>query len=159
MDLIRKSAAFVMTVLLTGLVSGCASKPPPAPPPPPKLIDDSHPRATLILGSTGLAGYVTIGNVRIGQSGAFPKAAIDVRNLTDRRFDLEYRAVWFDRDGFPIQEDMAVWHPFSLTPHQIRTMITQAKDPEAYRLRFTVRFPDDPLLELDRKRIMQEMSQ
>ncbi len=157
MDLSRMPFAF-MFLVSTVFLTACASKPPPAPPPPPRLIDDSHPRATLILGSTGLAGFVTLGNVRIGQNGAFPKAAVDIRNLTDRRFDLEYRVVWFDRDGFPIQEDMAVWHPFSLTPHQIRTMTTQAKDPEAYKIRFTLRFPDDPMLELDRKRIMQEMN-
>ncbi len=62
-----------------------------------KTIDDTHPQATLILGSTDLVNKVLITNIRVAQVGLLQKAGIDVQNLTDNRYNLEYKIVWRDK--------------------------------------------------------------
>ncbi|WP_198245724.1 DUF1425 domain-containing protein [methane-oxidizing endosymbiont of Gigantopelta aegis] len=111
-------------------------------------IDDTHPRATLIIGSSDLVDNILITNVKIGKVGLLTRAAVDVQNLTDDRYQLEYKFVWRDRQGFPIDESN-VWHRFVLTPRKIKSFQSVGKREDAYSVQFTVRFPDDLYIETD----------
>ena len=115
-----------------------------------KTIDDTHPRATLIIGSTELVDMVLITNVKIAQAGLLPKAGIDVQNLTDNRYSLEYKIVWRDKQGFPINVGH-VWHRFVLSPRKIKSFQSLGKTEDAYSIQFTVRYPDDLYIESDRR--------
>ncbi len=115
-----------------------------------KTIDDTHPRATLILGSTKLVNKVLITNVRVAQVGLLPKAGLDVQNLTDNRYSLEYKIVWRDKQGFPINVSN-VWHRFVLSPRKIKSFQSVGKMEEAYSIQFTVRYPDDLFIESDKR--------
>ncbi|MCK5831879.1 MAG: DUF1425 domain-containing protein [Methylococcales bacterium] len=115
-----------------------------------KTIDDTHPRATLILGSTDLVNNVLITNVRVAQVGQLQKAGIDVQNLTDNRYNLEYKVVWRDKQGFPINVSN-VWHRFVLSPRKIKSFQSVGKTIDAYSIQFTVRFPDDLYIESDKR--------
>ena len=112
-------------------------------------IDSSHPRATLILGTSELVDNVLLTNVRVAPVGLLTRAGIDVQNLTDNRYTLEYKVVWRDRQGFEVDASN-VWHRFVLTPRKIKSIQTVGKIPEAYSVQFTVRFPDDLYIESDR---------
>jgi len=115
-----------------------------------RTIDDTHPRATLILGSTELVNKVLITNVKVVQAGLLSRAGIDVQNLTDNRYNLEYKIVWRDKQGFPIYVSN-VWHRFVLTPRKIKSFQSTGKTEEAYSIQFTVRFPDDLYIESDKR--------
>lgn len=121
-----------------------------------RTIDETHPRATLILGSNELVNNILITNVRVASAGLLPKAGIDVQNLTDDRYSLEYKVVWRDKQGFPINVSN-VWHRFVLTPRKIKSFQSVGKSVDAYSIQFTVRFPDDIFIESD-KRTKEEES-
>lgn len=114
-----------------------------------RTIDDTHPRATLILGSSELVDNVLLTNVRVAKIGLLNKAGIDVQNLTDNRYTLEYKFVWRDKNGFAIDVSN-VWHRFVLTPRKIKSFQSVGKTEDAYTIQFTVRFPDDLYIESDR---------
>jgi uncharacterized protein YcfL len=115
-----------------------------------QTIDDTHPRATLILGHTDLVNNVLITNVRVAQVGLLPKAGIDVQNLTDNRYSLEYKIIWRDKQGFPINISN-VWHRFVLSPRKIKSFQSMGKTEDAYSIQFTVRFPDDLYIDSDKR--------
>ncbi len=115
-----------------------------------KTIDDTHPQATLILGTTDLVNNILITNVKVAQVGLLQKAGIDVQNLTDNRYNLEYKIVWRDKQGFPVNVSN-VWHRFVLSPRKIKSFQSMGKTEEAYSIQFTVRFPDDLYIESDKK--------
>lgn len=115
-----------------------------------RTIDDTHPRATLILGSTDLVNNILLTNVRVGKVGLLSRASVDVQNLTDERYQLEYKMIWRDSQGFPVDES-TVWHRFVLSPRKIKSFQSTGKVPEAYAIQFTVRFPDDLFIESDKQ--------
>lgn len=114
-----------------------------------RTIDDTHPRATLILGSTELVDNILITNARVAEVGLLSRAGVDVQNLTDDRYTLEYKFVWRDKQGFEIDASN-VWHRFVLTARKIKSFQSVGKMEEAYAVQFTVRFPDDLYIETDR---------
>jgi len=114
-----------------------------------QTIDGTHPRATLIIGGTELLNNILLTNVRVAQVGLLSRAGIDVQNLSDNRYTLEYKAVWHDQQGFEVGTSN-VWHRFVLTPHKIKSIQSIGKTPEAYSIQLTVRFPDDLYIETDR---------
>lgn len=115
-----------------------------------QTIDDTHPRATLILGSTELVDNVLITNVRLGEVGLLSRAGVDVQNLTDDRYTLEYKFVWRDKQGFEV-DSSNMWHRFVLSPRKIKSFQSVGKMQEAYSVQFTVRFPDDLFIETDKQ--------
>jgi len=114
-----------------------------------RTIDDSHPRATLILGSTELVDNVLLTNVRVAKIGLLNRAGVDVQNLSDNRYTLEYKFIWRDKEGFAINTTN-VWHRFVLTPRKIKSFKSVGKTVDAYSIQFTVRLPDDLYIESDR---------
>ncbi len=114
-----------------------------------RTIDDTHPRATLILGSSDLVDNILLTNVKVAQVGLLNKAGVDVQNLSDDRYTLEYKFVWRDKQGFAINPSH-VWHRFVLTPRKIKSVQSIGKSEDAYSVQFTVRFPDDLYIESDR---------
>lgn len=114
-----------------------------------RTIDDTHPRATLIIGSTELVDNILLTNVRLAEVGLLNRAGIDVQNLTDHRFTLEYKFVWRDKQGFEVDASN-MWHRFVLSPRKIKSFQSVGKTQEAYSIQFTVRYPDDLFIETDR---------
>ncbi len=114
-----------------------------------RTIDDTHPRATLILGSSDLVDQILLTNVKVGKIGLLNRAGIDVQNLTDDRYTLEYKFVWRDKQGFAINPNN-VWHRFVLTPRKIKSIQSVGKSEDAYSIQLTVRLPDDLYIESDR---------
>jgi uncharacterized protein YcfL len=112
-------------------------------------IDQSHPRAALILGSDDMIGTLNIGGLRFRQVGQLSQAQVTVQNLTNDNFSLEYRFEWQDRDGFNI-DSLGTWHRFKLAAHGAKSFSSTGKTPEAYKFVFTVRYPGGPFIRMDR---------
>ncbi len=109
-------------------------------------IDATHPRAELIIGSEKLLGNIVLTNVRFGNVGNFQRAAVGIQNRKEARFSLEYKIEWQDDQGFELNTATA-WHRVTLGPKQIKNIQSVGKDPDAYQILVTVRFPDDHFLE------------
>lgn len=125
---------------LLAILNGCATSPGS-----PQIVDTTHPRARLITGSRDLLHRVVMVNPRFRPAGNLTQAEVSVQNLTDDRYILEYKFEWSDPQGFSIG-DAAVWHRFTLSPHQIRDMSSTGKTPDAQNLTFTIRYPDDAFI-------------
>ncbi|MCU7939533.1 MAG: YcfL family protein [gamma proteobacterium symbiont of Bathyaustriella thionipta] len=110
-----------------------------------KTLDDTHPRARLVLGSEKLAGNIRMANIKFRKVGLFTQAQVGIQNLSDVRYNLEYKVEWEDASGFMLDQSGA-WQRFTLAPTQIDTVTTTGKVPEAYKVVFTVRLPDDPFI-------------
>lgn len=105
-------------------------------------IDDSHPRARLIVGSTPLHGNVVLSEPRFRPVGNFQQAQVTVRNLTQDRYTLEYRVDWFDDHDFSV-DDRRVWHRLTLNAYEERALTSTGKTPQASKVTVIVRLPDD----------------
>ncbi|RMF95273.1 MAG: DUF1425 domain-containing protein [Candidatus Schekmanbacteria bacterium] len=110
------------------------------------FIDDSNPRATLILGSKKLLNKVKIMNPRFRVLGQLTQAEVTVQNLSENRYTLEYKCDWYASEG-SLVNSLNVWNRFTLTPHQTQSFQFMGKTPEAVKIVFTVRFPDDVFIE------------
>ncbi len=108
-------------------------------------LDDSHPRARLVLGSEKLVGNIRMANIRFRKVGLFTQAQVGIQNLSDVRYNLEYKVEWEDESGFMLDQSGA-WQRFTLAPTQIDTVTTTGKVQNAYKVVFTVRLPDDPFI-------------
>lgn len=108
-------------------------------------LDDSHPRARLVLGSEKLVGNIRMANIRFRKVGLFTQAQIGIQNLSDVRYNLEYKIEWEDAGGFMVDQS-GVWQRFTLSPTQIDTVTATGKVQEAHKVVFTVRLPDDPFI-------------
>ncbi len=108
-------------------------------------LDDTHPRARLVLGSEKLVGNIRMANIKFRKVGLFTQAQVGIQNLSDVRYNLEYKVEWEDEGGFMLDQS-GVWQRFTLSPTQIDTVTTTGKVPEAYKVVFTVRLPDDPFI-------------
>ncbi len=108
-------------------------------------MDNSHPRARLVLGSKKLVGNIRMANVHFRKVGLFTQTQIGIQNLSDVRYNLEYKVEWEDASGFMVDQS-GVWHRFTLAPTQIDTVTATGKVQEAYQVVFTVRLPDDPFI-------------
>lgn len=104
------------------------------------VVDESDPRATLVLGSKGLLGKVVIIEPKFRRTGSLTEASVSVQNLSQRTFDLEYRFEWADDDGFEV-DGMSVWRRFSLTPNLVKKLRATGPSPQATRITLTVRLP------------------
>jgi uncharacterized protein YcfL len=135
----RWAFGFAFLGLLVSLV-GCATGPGS-----PQIVDTTNPRARLITGSRDLLNRVVMVNPRFRPAGNLTQAEVSVQNLTDDRYVLEYKFEWSDPQGFSIG-DAAVWHRFTLSPHQIREMSSTGKTPDAQNLTLTIRYPDDAFI-------------
>jgi uncharacterized protein YcfL len=111
-----------------------------------QLVNNSNPRATLILGSEDLLGKVAISDPRFKKLGQLTQAQVYVQNLTENRYTLEYKFDWEDSQGFAIQGNNA-WRRFTLTPQQRKTLQATGKNPSAANIVVTVRLPDDTFIE------------
>ena len=105
-------------------------------------IEDSHPRARLIVGSPDLQGSVVLTDPRFRPVGNFQQAQVTVRNLTENRYTLEYRVDWFDDQDFAV-DDRRVWHRLTLNAYEERALTSTGKNPQASKVTVTVRLPDD----------------
>ena len=130
-------------VAILFLLTGCATpKGATSEYTPDKTIDATHPRARLVLGSSKLTRKIVMTNVRFGSVGQLPRAEVGLQNLTNKRFELEYKIDWLDQQGFSINTNNA-WHRFSLTPRQNTNFQSVGKVPEAYQIIMNVRIIDD----------------
>jgi uncharacterized protein YcfL len=111
-----------------------------------QLVNDSNPRATLILGSEDLLGKVAISDPRFKKVGQLTQAQVYMQNLTENRYTLEYKFDWEDSQGFAIQ-GINAWRRFTLTPQQRKTLLATGKNPSASNIVVTVRLPDDAFIE------------
>jgi len=108
-------------------------------------MDDSHSRARLVLGSEKLVGNIRMANIRFRKVGLFTQAQIGIQNLSNVRYNLEYKVEWEDASGFMLDQS-GVWQRFTLSPTQIDTVTATGKVEEAHKVVFTVRLPDDPFI-------------
>jgi len=113
-------------------------------------LDDTHPRARLVLGSEKLVGNIRMGNIRFRKVGLFTQAQVGIQNLSDVRYNLEYKVEWEDEGGFMLDQSGA-WQRFTLSPTQIDTVTSTGKVQDAYKIVITVRLPDDPFI-INRKK-------
>lgn len=110
------------------------------------IIDQSHPRARLIIGSKQLAKKIKLVKARVAPIGNFMRGQAAIQNSTDQRFTLEYKIDWFDDEGFLVG-DGGIWERFALGPREIRPFKSLGKSKYAARMQFTVRFPGDTFIE------------
>ncbi|WP_417832804.1 DUF1425 domain-containing protein [Terasakiella sp.] len=102
------------------------------------IVDQSHPRARLVLGNSDLVGKIKIIKPRVAPLGNFMRGQVIVQNLTDAKFLLDYKFDWLDDEGFLIG-DGGVWFPFVLGPREMKPFKSLGKDEYAARMQVTVR--------------------
>jgi uncharacterized protein YcfL len=126
--------------LLAGsLVTACSS-PAPAPEPHMSNVDESHPRAKLIVGSSELLGTVRLGDPRFRKLGVLTQAQVELENYSDFDLDLQYRIDWRDINGFRAGNNGA-WQFLSLSGNSTEYVTATGKVPEAEDITVTVRLP------------------
>ena len=139
----------IFLAVITSLTS-CSSKKPATHPVSEasikQLVNNTHPRATLILGSEDLLGKVAISDPKFKKIGTLTQAQVYVQNLSENRYTLEYKFDWEDNQGFAIQ-GINAWRRFSLVPQQRKTLQATGKNPNASNIVVTVRLPDDAFIE------------
>lgn len=111
-----------------------------------KMIDQSHPRARLIVGSKGLYKKVRLIKAKVVPFRKWMRGSATVQNLTDDRLVLEYKIDWYDDEGFIIG-DGGIWERFALGPRELRPFKSLGKSKHASKMQFTVRFPGDTLID------------
>ncbi len=107
-------------------------------------LDNSDPRARLVL-SRSLVGNIRMANLRFRKVGRYMQAQVGIQNLTDNRYNAEYRVEWEDKDGFMVDQS-GVWRRITLADSQINTFTTTGKKPEAAHIVVNLRLPDDPFI-------------
>ena len=108
-------------------------------------LDNSDPRARLVLGSRQLVGNVRMANLRFRKMGRFTQAQVGIQNLSNDRYNVEYRVEWEDKNGFMVDQS-GVWRRLTLSPTQIDTFTSTGKMPEAEHIVVNLRMPDDPFI-------------
>lgn len=108
-------------------------------------IDDSDPRARLVLGSKSLVGNIRMANLAFRKVGQFTQAQIGIQNLSNDRYNIEYRVEWEDASGFMVDQSGA-WRRLTLAPMQIDTITSTGKKPGAEKIVINLRLPDDPFI-------------
>lgn len=108
-------------------------------------VDQSHPRATLVLASAPLVSDIVLTNPQFQPVGQLTRAQVTVQNVSEKRFSLEYKFDWEDPQGFAVNS-AAMWQRFTLSPRQVRKFTSTGKVPEATNITFTVRLPDDAFI-------------
>lgn len=109
---------------------------------PDTTLDQSDPRAKLVLGSSSLVGEVRLSAPRFREVGTLTEAQVSVQNLSGDHYTLEYKFDWEDDQGFTAGNSGS-WYRFELGPKQVRRVTSIGKVPEAKNIVFTVRLPDD----------------
>ncbi len=109
-------------------------------------IDQSHPRARLIVGSEGLHDQVRLIKARVAPIGRLMRGQATVQNLTEKRMTLEYKVDWLDDEGFVI-DDGGIWERFALGARELRPFKSLGKSQQAATMQFTVRFPGDAFMD------------
>lgn len=137
----RLLIAFVVVLPLIGCQTNPVRPPDMVP-----TIDTSDPRAKLVVGSEKLLRKIGLGDTRFRQVGQLTQAQVLVQNLTDDRYTLEYRFEWESDQGFSTGA-INTWHRFTLTPRETKTFVSTGNTPEAARIVFTVRLPDDVFID------------
>ena len=133
-----KTMRLVFGVTATLYLLGCA-----APMPEPLLtnVDESHPRAKLIVGSSELLGTVFLVNPRFREVGELTQSQVELENISDFTIELEYRIDWRDASGFKAGPDGA-WQFVTLSANSTEYITATGKVPEAEDITLTVRLPD-----------------
>jgi uncharacterized protein YcfL len=120
----------LVVTLLAGLIAGCAAIEPPPPPALPPPVDTRYPGAKLVIGAPDLLGRVAVIDPLFRKRGALNEAIVTIQNLTEATYTLEYLFEWEDEAGFTVDQ-VRVWQPFTLTPHQIMKVNSTGPTPEA----------------------------
>lgn len=113
-------------------------------------VDQSDPRATLVLASPQLIDNVRLGSPRFQTVGELTRAQVTVQNLSDNRYTLEYRFEWEDGGGMSVGNSGS-WYRFTLSPRGVQKFTSTGKVPEAVNITFTTRLPDDVFIRQDRE--------
>lgn len=112
-------------------------------------VDESHPRAKLIVGSSELLGTVVMVNPIFRPVGNLTQTQVELQNYSDFVLELEYRIDWRDADGFQAGNEGA-WQFLTLTANGSEYVTATGKVPEARDITLTVRLPDtlfEPVLD------------
>ena len=62
------------------------------------------------------------------------------QNITDKDIQLEYRFIWLDAEGVPLESGMSVWKPLHLSAREDAFLKAIAPSPEAEDFLMTLRF-------------------
>lgn len=135
---------FLQASLVAGsaFLASCSSPPDPqaALDPNAPAVEESDPRARLILGQDLLRGRIKLDKPRFRKVGQFTQTAVQVVNQSEDRFDLEYQLVWRDDDDFEVSS--SAWKRFTLAGYEQEAIQAIANRPEASQITVTVRLPD-----------------
>lgn len=108
-----------------------------------RTLSETHPRVRLVVGSVRLAGTIRVANTAFRKVGQFTQAQLGIQNTSGSKHNLEYKVEWENEDGFMVDQS-DVWRPAFLGPHEIYTVVSTGKVPEAYKIVFTVRLISRP---------------
>jgi hypothetical protein len=110
-----------------------------------ETIDQTHPRARLIVGSKGLHKKIHIIKAKVAPFRNWMRGQATIQNLTDKTLTLECKFDWLDDEGFLIG-DGGIWQRFPIGPRDLRPFKSLGKSKYASKMQFTVRFPGDSLI-------------
>ncbi len=112
-------------------------------------VDTTYTNLIRIVSSDELLEYVKIINPFMGKTGAYTKVQVTLQNLTLNRFTLEYQCQWQDAIGFAAGTPRP-WTRLVLTSREAEIVQEVALHPKAVKAVFTIRLPDDDIIELNK---------
>ena len=126
----------IVTVGLAALLVACASSEVTTVSPDNKgqyqaILDSKYPR---------LLTDITAQAVRQRVSAGLLMASVDIKNEDLSRKDLQYKFLWFDRDGFEVQPDGRPWTPLALSGEE--TKAVQAVAPQSNVVTFKIQIEE-----------------
>lgn len=106
------------------------------------IIDESYPRARLIVGGKPLSKKILLTKARVAPFGKIMRGRASIQNLTDKAMTLEYKFDWYDDEGFIIG-DGGIWDRIKLRAREIRPLKSLGKSKHASKMQLIVRYPGD----------------
>lgn len=132
-----RNASGVMSLILAGLLLvGCGVK---------KPIEgrlDPYPFGQIRFADKELAGMTAIGvNGAQRDEAGLLRLHVPIRSASNRQLRIEYRVIWLDQTGAPLNVD-AGWLPKTLEPNVQDYIVTNSLSPRAAQFELSLRWAE-----------------
>ena len=126
----------ILTIGLTLLVTACASSEVTT------VAPDAKGQYQAVLDSKYSRQFpdITAQAVRQRFTAGLLMASVDIKNEDLSRKVLQYKFLWFDRDGFEVQPDSRPWTPLTMLGEETKTV--QALAPQSNVVTFKIQIEE-----------------
>lgn len=126
------------TACAAALLSACATDPAPSPGAPDPSLPNNNPQISVL--DPNLQRGIGFGQTVVIPSGATPmKVQVEMRNLSNYEYLVDYRYLFYDAQGIQLEPAMS-WRQVSLLPKQLQMISANALDTKAVNWRLEVKW-------------------